>query len=425
MPLKLTLLLIVSALVCPGAMAGKWHHVKDADKSIAMIKADERARTYKKGRCYTPSAHYQKIKSKKCFRRRSDGQWHCRAKTHFQCGSCGSKELWKSKKQARACNRSVIGNIGVELGVLQSNISNEMTSAASTINSAVNETLSNIEREAEQLWRNIVTEYNYFMATACGESSEAKQLARKLHQGQISKTKYIKAMREVKNRSNCNVGVNYDSNAGVSVTNASAETSHPVITSDELKLDYYFLNAELFEGNSLYVDSEAFIAAVAAYNDKSTWPGEPRGFVMAAPNGTGEIRSDRGGDGAFGASRGNRRHRGVDYASLAGSDVVSPVTGIIDRVSNAYTDPVKNGPLKAIVIKNIVDNRYETKVLYVEPSKHIKPGMPVYGGQTLLGKTQSMVFIHENVKDHIHVQIDGPQGSIVPIAQPLNDMPLY
>lgn len=57
---------------------------------------------------------------------------------------------------------------------------------------------------------------------------------------------------------------------------------------------------------------------------------------MISPTGTNTIRQDSVGNGHYGAKRGNRRHKGVDYVGTPGKKAVSPITGIITRDSKPY-----------------------------------------------------------------------------------------
>ena len=51
---------------------------------------------------------------------------------------------------------------------------------------------------------------------------------------------------------------------------------------------------------------------------------------------TPKIRSDRAGDGHYGAPRGTRKHTGIDYEAPAESRVLSPVDGLITAHGHAY-----------------------------------------------------------------------------------------
>ena len=44
------------------------------------------------------------------------------------------------------------------------------------------------------------------------------------------------------------------------------------------------------------------------------------------------------GSGEYGASRGGRLHRGVDYACVAGSEIYSPVEGKVTKLGYPYSD---------------------------------------------------------------------------------------
>ena len=48
------------------------------------------------------------------------------------------------------------------------------------------------------------------------------------------------------------------------------------------------------------------------------------------------IRSDRQGDGHFGARRGSRTHNGIDYVVDPGDLIASPVGGIITKIGYPY-----------------------------------------------------------------------------------------
>lgn len=48
------------------------------------------------------------------------------------------------------------------------------------------------------------------------------------------------------------------------------------------------------------------------------------------------IRSDSMGDGVFGARRGSRTHRGVDYLTYEGQAILSPVPGRVSKLGYCY-----------------------------------------------------------------------------------------
>ena len=53
---------------------------------------------------------------------------------------------------------------------------------------------------------------------------------------------------------------------------------------------------------------------------------------MISPTGKG-IRVDSEGDGNYGASRGSRRHNGIDYICVEGQEVRAPFNMLINRIA--------------------------------------------------------------------------------------------
>lgn len=115
---------------------------------------------------------------------------------------------------------------------------------------------------------------------------------------------------------------------------------------------------------------------------------EPRGF-------------DDFGSGAFHASRGNRKHNGVDYACVPGQDIYMPVEGKIERIAYPYASDLK-------WMGCYLTNRYiGIMMFYIRPNhkligQHIKQG-------DIIGKAQNIANKY-NTKDktmtpHVHLQI--------------------
>ena len=91
------------------------------------------------------------------------------------------------------------------------------------------------------------------------------------------------------------------------------------------------------------------------------------GGDLTNPTGLG-IRNDAGGQGTYGASRGNRPHYGLDFQSVDGQDIISPVAG---RVMNSSFVNKKGITVPTVVIipsnPNLGFNKLE--LLYVGPSQ--------------------------------------------------------
>lgn len=66
---------------------GKVFYASDKDKVIAGRMANNLARCYKKGVCWTPS------REKNCTLDPNTGLWTCRSSAHHHYGSCGTYEI--------------------------------------------------------------------------------------------------------------------------------------------------------------------------------------------------------------------------------------------------------------------------------------------------------------------------------------------
>lgn len=132
----------------------------------------------------------------------------------------------------------------------------------------------------------------------------------------------------------------------------------------------------------------------------------------------GVLRSDRWGDGAFGAmrtsikggSRIDRPHRGVDVCGTPGSYVVSPVDGFVVRTGYPYSND--DGPWNCyLVIRE--EDKTEWRLFYVTPLPGIV-GTTVRKGQAVgyLADVSAKYGTHPDrgrMKPHCHVEkiVDG------------------
>ena len=119
------------------------------------------------------------------------------------------------------------------------------------------------------------------------------------------------------------------------------------------------------------------------------------------------IRSDAAGDGHFGAARGARTHRGVDYVCRPGYFVFSPISGKVTRLGYVYV----NDPFWRYV--EITDNRkYRHRLFYVLPL--IQFGELVVQGQ-IIGEAQNISDRYPDAEypmiPHVHYElIDSASG---------------
>lgn len=80
------------------------------------------------------------------------------------------------------------------------------------------------------------------------------------------------------------------------------------------------------------------------------------------------MRNDTQGDGHFGASRGRRRHNGLDIEVMPGSAVYCPIEGMMKRVAYPYGSGRRNKQWMGCAIEGTGLYRgYEVKIFYMSP----------------------------------------------------------
>lgn len=128
--------------------------------------------------------------------------------------------------------------------------------------------------------------------------------------------------------------------------------------------------------------------------------------TFAKPTASGLIRGcDKHGCGSFGASRGTRKHDGIDYVAEPGQQILAPISGKVTRFPFPYgTDLSYNG----IEIKN---NDYTVKIFYMKPSVAI--GQNVVAGQ-VIGTAQDIAKKYSpGMTNHIHIEIRNSQNQLI------------
>jgi len=113
--------------------------------------------------------------------------------------------------------------------------------------------------------------------------------------------------------------------------------------------------------------------------------------------------ADAHGNGAFAASRGSKRHKGVDYAFNPGEEVRSPVEGIVTRLGYAYKDE----PFRLIEILSHKGHLL-WRFLYVRPDE-LKAGDKVLVND-VIGVSQNISQKYnkpgKRMVNHVHVEIN-------------------
>ena len=111
--------------------------------------------------------------------------------------------------------------------------------------------------------------------------------------------------------------------------------------------------------------------------------------------------TDDWGSGEFGVSRGDRTHKGIDYACLPLKKVMSPCQGVVTKVGYPYADD-----LSYRYVEVTDDDSYKHRVFYISPLVEVDD-IVVVG--TILGEAQNIsaryTKINKVMKNHIHLEI--------------------
>lgn len=127
-----------------------------------------------------------------------------------------------------------------------------------------------------------------------------------------------------------------------------------------------------------------------------------------------EVRGeDVYGAGAFGASRGARRHRGADYIAEPGEIVRAPIAGVVQRIGFAYRGDER---YRYVELGDPIAQR-AVRVLYVGPL--VEVGAVVRAGDPI-GRAQDLsVRYPRGITNHVHVELKqsgvlGDPASLLP-----------
>jgi len=117
---------------------------------------------------------------------------------------------------------------------------------------------------------------------------------------------------------------------------------------------------------------------------------------MISPTGKG-VRNDAKGFGNYGAKRGSRKHKGVDYLCEPGQDIVAPISGMVERIAYPYADKSYSGL--------VIAGPYMTvKLFYFEVVTNV--GLYVERGDTIgLAQDISQRYGGLPMLPHIHLEV--------------------
>lgn len=129
-----------------------------------------------------------------------------------------------------------------------------------------------------------------------------------------------------------------------------------------------------------------------------------KAFAAVVPNQ--KFRAcDSHGCGSFGASRGDRKHAGVDVVVTPGTKIVSPISGKVIRYPFPYAGDIS---YKGILIEN---EQYSVKIFYLNPTAIqntiVKQGDAIGTAQNIAAKYSP------GMTNHIHVEVRDRAGNLL------------
>jgi len=114
--------------------------------------------------------------------------------------------------------------------------------------------------------------------------------------------------------------------------------------------------------------------------------------------------SDAWGSGAYGAARGHRKHRGVDYAAEEGAYILSPCVGIVTKLGTVYK---KDPHWRYVEVTDLTGLKH--RIFYVTPLVHLSQAVTVLDS---IGIAQniSLKYLQQDpsvfpMVNHVHYEI--------------------
>ena len=107
--------------------------------------------------------------------------------------------------------------------------------------------------------------------------------------------------------------------------------------------------------------------------------------------------TDTYGSGDYLASRGPRKHAGVDYACVPNSEVFSPVQGVITKLGYAYGDD-----LTFRYVESTDNNGLRHRVFYIFPAVEVGDEVDE---NSIIGLAQDLSPRYPGIIPHVHYEI--------------------
>lgn len=128
--------------------------------------------------------------------------------------------------------------------------------------------------------------------------------------------------------------------------------------------------------------------------------------------------SDKFGPGHYGASRGSRKHSGIDIVVFGSQRIISPFEGVIKRIAYPYSDDLG---WKGVEIVGTGDFKgVKIKMFYLTINK--KVGDKIRTGE-VIGHAQDLNPRYKGITPHVHLELylSGIKVDPTPYFNSLND----
>ena len=117
---------------------------------------------------------------------------------------------------------------------------------------------------------------------------------------------------------------------------------------------------------------------------------------------------DNWGQGYYGAPRGSRKHKGIDFAAFPGSEILAEKYGRVSKLGYPYDDDDDNDgkpDFNYVEIRDPLGNK--CRYFYVLPS--VKVGDMIASGQAI-GTVQDLESKYEGITPHVHIEVKDKDG---------------
>jgi len=115
-------------------------------------------------------------------------------------------------------------------------------------------------------------------------------------------------------------------------------------------------------------------------------------------------KCDPKGCGHFGASRGSRKHKGVDMACHPGTEVGSPVRGQVTKIGWPYSGHPE------IRYVQVVAGQHQFRMFYVDPTVAVGDYIEM---NDVIGTSQALGSLYPGITEHVHFEIKDMAGQYV------------